>query len=71
MAGGQAAIEPPAGRDRGKRAQDEVAIAEPGMGDGQRPRPEAAAIPGDEVEIEHPLAPAPAGATAEIALDLL
>src|SRR5205814_8019284 len=63
--------EPPAGRDRGKRLEDEVAPGELGVRDREAPRAPFAAAPQYDVEVEHARAPAAAAAAAEFALDRL
>jgi len=70
MASGQASLDAPAWRDCSERLEDEVPFPKLLVGYRETPRAKAAAAPQDQVEIEHARAPAPAGPTAELALDL-
>jgi hypothetical protein len=62
---------PPARCDGRQRLEHEAASCELWMWDRQPPRAELASAPQCNVEIEHALAPAPAAAPAELALDPL
>src|SRR5436189_4322502 len=61
----------PVGDDCGERFEDEAALREPWVGDGQRARVELAPAPQRKIEVEHARTPAAAGAAAEFALHRL
>ena len=69
MMSGDVALQPPTGSYRRKRAKDEAAARRQAMGDVQAPRAPFAAAPGDNVQVEHARAPAPAAAATEVALN--
>src|SRR6185369_9084050 len=61
----------PVRRDGRERIEDEAALAELAMGNGQPPRSPLAAAPQCHVEVEHPWTPALSAAAAEFALHAL
>lgn len=70
MAHGQSAYTP-ARRHRAQWLEREAAVLKLGVWNGEPPRPEFAAAPQQDVEIEHASAPAAAWPPSELALDLL
>ena len=60
----------PAGRDFGERLQHEITLPEVRVGDGQPGAVKGASRPEDQIQIKDPRTPAPAGAPAELPLQL-
>ncbi len=71
LAGAKPALQPPARRNRGERRNHEGPLRRRWVRDGEGARSPPATAPGDDVEVEHAVAPAAAGAAAEVALDPL
>lgn len=70
MACGEASFNAPAGSDGRKRLEDEAALADLAVWNGEAARSKSTAAPNNKVEIEDARAPAPPGAPAEFSLDL-
>ena len=71
LADSQCAAHTPGGRDLGERNEHERPPLEHGVRNVELARSEPAAVPGEDVEVEHAGGPALARSPAEIAFDLL
>src|SRR4051794_10852532 len=69
VASGQRPFDTPAGRNRGQRLEHEAAPCDLRMRDSEAARSEAAAAPGDEIEVQDARSPALARPAAELAFD--
>jgi hypothetical protein len=61
----------PVGSDCSKRLENEGAVLEPMMGNGQQRAPESAAAPKNDIEVKHARSPTSSPSTPEFPLDRL